>query len=142
MPRATRAALRAQELVEEATTAAAIALPSTPTKERVPLSEISDNITPSTKMDTSEEHDDVEKKPVAKGRKGKGGRKGKKQAKEKEEDNKIEILEDEHHSYQSDAVDEACNDLLNNAVTGILFVHVTHSINADINYRHPTDCSS
>ncbi|KAL9636938.1 MAG: hypothetical protein Q9164_002515 [Protoblastenia rupestris] len=119
MPRATRAALRAQELVEEATTAAAIALPSTPTKERVPLGEISDNVTPSTKMVASEEHDEVEKKPAAKGRKGKGGRKGKKQAKEKEEDNEIEILEDEHHSSQSDAVDEACNDLLNNAVTDI-----------------------
>ena len=77
MPRATRAALRAQELTEEATTATSVALPLTPTKERVPLGEISSNTGVKVEMIVND-HQDGTKKLPAKGKKGKGGKKGKK----------------------------------------------------------------
>ena len=111
MPRATRAALRAQEIAEDA---AAIALPPTPTKDRVPLGEISDNVTTKTTMAVIESLDDIGSKAAAKGKKSKGAKKGKKQLKPKAASQEIEILEDDHHSSQSDAVDEACEDLSNN----------------------------
>lgn len=142
MPRATRAALRAQEVAEEATTAAAVALPPTPTKERAPLGEISDNITANVKMVAGGEYDGAEKKPAAKGKKGKRGRKGKKQTKDKAEDNETEILEDEQLSSPSDAADEACSDLLNNALTGMFFVLMTHTVNTDKCSRKSTRRSS
>lgn len=121
MPRATRAALRAQELADETTTAAAIALPSTPTRERVPLGEISNNKNNITEMAVSEQSAEIERKVGAKGNKGKGGRKGKKGAKAKAEDKEVEILDDDQQSSHSGAVDEACNNLMEAAGVGKLF---------------------
>ena len=123
MPRATRAAHRAQEFVEEATTAAAIALPATPVKERVPLGEISNNLNATSDMAVTGAQVDMEEKPAVKGKKGKGGRKGKKGAKAKAADKDAEVLEDENQSSQSDAVEEACSELMNNAAApGRIFV--------------------
>lgn len=108
MPRATRAALRAQELVEEATAAAAIALPPTPTKERVVLGEISNNSNPILEMPGN--NDMKSKKAGTKGKKGRTGKKAKKEAKTKEAQ-QVEILEDDQLSTHSDAVEQACSDL-------------------------------
>ena len=112
MPRATRAALRAQELAEEVTTAATIALPATPVKDRVPLGEISNNVC-TFEMAMTETQAEAGKKPAAKRTKGKGGRKGKKGA-TKVAEKDVGILEDDNQSSQSDAVEEACSDLINN----------------------------
>ena len=116
MPRATRAALRAQELLEDATIAANIALPATPKKDRLPLGEISNNTNVTTEMSIPEVAIQAEKKPLAKGKNGKGGKKGKKGATAKVENKDIEILEDDNQSSQSDAVEEACSELLNNVL--------------------------
>ena len=69
MPRATRAAARAQEQAEEAASAASVALPPTPTKNRIPLGEISHNSNAVIEMVVGTESD--EKKAAAKGKKGK-----------------------------------------------------------------------
>lgn len=112
MPRATRAALRAQELVDEATTAASIALPPTPTKERTVLGEISNN--PTMTVETPFDKDSEPKKLGTKGKKGKGGKKAKKGAKTKEGPQKVDVLEDDEISNHSDAVEQACTELLQN----------------------------
>ena len=123
MPRATRAALRAQELAEEATTAASIALPPTPTKERVPLGEISSNSPAKVDM-VVENSFDADQKP-AKGKKGKGAKKGKKGAKAKAGTESVEVLEDDNLSSHSDAAEQACGDLTeNNANRGVFFVSI------------------
>ena len=123
MPRATRAALRAQELLDDATTAANIALPATPKKDRQPLGEISNNANAT--IETSMPGATFELgEPAAKGKKGKCGRKAKKGTAAKVENKEMEILEDDNQSSQSDAVEEACSDLLNNAfVTGELSLY-------------------
>ena len=120
MPRATRAAARAQEQAEEAATAATVALPPTPTKERAPLGEISHNSNAVIKMVIG--GDNEEKKPVSKGKKGKGGKKGKKGAKPKVNDAPIEILEDDDQSSHSDATDQACDLLLAAGNPGLCYL--------------------
>ena len=119
MPRATRAAARAQEQAEEAVTAASVALPSTPTKDRVPLGEISHNSNAVIEMVVNTEGD--EKKVAAKGKKGKGGKKGKKGAKAKADEAPIEVLEDDDQSSHSDAADHARDLLLDDAHSGVFF---------------------
>ena len=130
MPRATRAALRAQET----TTAASIVLPPTPTKGRVPLGEISDNAVSNAPTAMTEGFDAPDEKPAPREKKSKGGRKGKKQTKAETEDNEIEIVGDDSHSSHSDAVDEACNELLDSGATGIFFVP-THVVNTNTHCR-------
>lgn len=122
MPRATRAALRAQELLDETIAAAAITLPSTPTRGRVPLGEISNNTNNNSDMAVNDKSAEIGRKAGAKGNKGKGGKKGKKGAKAKAENKEVEILDDDQHSSHSEAVDEACSNLMNNADVGKLLL--------------------
>ncbi|KAG8528089.1 uncharacterized protein KY384_007005 [Bacidia gigantensis] len=112
MPRATRAAVKAQE--EEAITAALEDLPPTPAKGRVPLGEISNNVNTSTMIEGTDTVDEAEKVPAPKSKKGKGGKKSKKVTKVKSKEQEVEILEDENQSSQSDAAEQACADLMNN----------------------------
>lgn len=111
MPRVTRAALRSQEIQEEADLAASTPLPLTPIKARAPLGEISHNkvheIEP---VVNSEEQMGPAKK--GKGKKGKSVKKSTKQDKENKEQTDVEVLEDGNESSNSLAVEEACKDLL------------------------------
>ena len=115
MPRATRAAAKAQELAEEAITAASIALPPTPLKDRVPLGDISSNANAIVKINMAEDSEakDAQENPAAKGKKVKGGKKAKKGGKTKPQEEVPEIFEDEYQSSQSEAVEQACTDLVN-----------------------------
>ena len=114
MPRATRAAARAQELAEEAATAASIALPPTPNKDRVPLGDISSNANASVKMNivSATDAEDAQQKPAPESKKAKGGKKAKKGGKSKPKEQEVEVLEDDYQSSQSEAAEQACNNLL------------------------------
>lgn len=80
MPRATRAALRAQELLDDAThDAAAIALPLTPNKERVVLGEISSNVNAGNEVSAPDVSDVTSKPPKSKSNK-KAGKKARAQS--------------------------------------------------------------
>lgn len=109
MPRATRAALRAQELLDETTQdAAAIALPSTPNKHRVVLGEISSNVNAGNEVLPNDVSDVTSKPPKDKPKK-KTGKKGKGSKQAMEEDEPIEVLEDDSCSSKSEAAVEASN---------------------------------
>ena len=111
MPRATRAALRAQELAEDATTAASIALPPTPNKERVPLGELTNNAIPNNEMARGDDEEGT--------RKAKGKKKGVKKPKNKKAmPESDEVVQDDSQSTHSDAVDKACDDLMRSGECG------------------------
>ena len=112
MPRVTRAALRTKELQEESEVATATPLTPTPTKKRVPLGEISENIATESQAAEVEEKMAPAKKGSGRGRKANAAKKGPKQKKVKETETEVEILEDDNESATSSAVEEACQDLL------------------------------
>lgn len=112
MPRVTRAALRTQELQEESEIAASTPLPPTPTKKRVPLGEISDNIATEVQAAELEEKMAPLKKGPGRSKKANAAKKGSKQRKVKDMETQVEILEDDNASETSSAVEEACQDLL------------------------------
>lgn len=108
MPRVTRAALRSQVLLDEVGLAISTPLPSTP-RIRVPLGEIAAN-TEDIK-NPYVEVSKIKKKQPAKGKR-KVAKKVKKQTDSKVEDQGVEILEDDNQSTASSAVDEACQNLM------------------------------
>ena len=108
MPRVTRAALRSQVLLDEVDLAISTPLPSTP-RIRVPLGEIAAN-TEDIK-NPYVELSKTKKKQPAKGKR-KVVKKAKKQTESKVEDQSIEILEDDNQSTTSSAVEEACQNLM------------------------------
>ena len=110
MPRVTRAALRTQELQEESEIASSTPLPPTPTKKRVPLGEISENIATEVQAAEVEEKMAPSKKGPGRGKKANAAKKGQKKVKDTEAE--VEVLEDENESETSSAVEEACQDLL------------------------------
>ncbi|KAL2042295.1 hypothetical protein N7G274_004784 [Stereocaulon virgatum] len=112
MPRVTRAALRTQELQEESEIAASTPLPPTPTKKRVPLGEISDNIATEVQAAELQEKMAPLKKGPGRSKKANAAKKGSKQRKAKDTETQVEILEDGNASETSSAVEEACQDLL------------------------------
>ena len=119
MPRITRAALRSHALLEDADLAASTPLPLTP-QTRVPLGEIAGNkegvaavvIEP---LESSK----VENKVTAKGKRGRIAKNAKKQENCKIEDPALEVLDDEIQSPISSAVDDACQDLMQESAGGI-----------------------
>ena len=118
MPRATRAALRAQELLDDAThDAAAIALPSTPKKERVVLGDISSNVNAGNEVSAPDVSDVTSKPPKSKLNK-KAGKKGKGSKHAMGEDGHIEVLEDDSCSSKSEAAVEASHLLFDQDPTG------------------------
>lgn len=128
MPRATRAALRAQELLDDAThDAAAIALPSTPNKERVVLGEISSNVSAGNEVSAPDVSEVTGEPPKSKSNK-KAGRKGKGSKHAMEEDGPIEVLEDDSCSSKSEAAVEASHLLLDKNSSG--------------NFPPPSTCST
>lgn len=108
MPRVTRAALRSQVLLDEVDLAISTPLPSTP-RTRVPLGEIAANTeeikNPNLELSKSK------KKQPAKGKR-KIAKKTQKQANSKVQDQGVEVLEDDNQSTASSAVDEACQNLM------------------------------
>lgn len=112
MPRVTRAALRSNALLEEADLASSTPLPLT----RVPLGEIAGN----KEEIKSESHElsKAEKKPPVKGKKGKVTKEAKKQENDKTGHETVEILEDDNQSATSSAVDEACQNLMQESSGG------------------------
>ena len=110
MPRVTRAALRTQELQEESEIASSTPLPPTPTKKRVPLGEISENMATEVQAAEVEEKMAPSKKGPGRGKKANAAKKGQKKVKDTEAE--VEVLEDENESETSSAVEEACQDLL------------------------------
>ena len=112
MPRVTRAALRTQELQEESEIASSTPLPPTPTKKRVPLGEISENIATEVQAAEVEEKMAPSKKGPGRGKTANAAKKGPKQKKVKDTEAEMEVLEDENESETSSAVEEACQDLL------------------------------
>ena len=118
MPRATRAALRAQELVDDAThDAAAIALPLTPNKERVVLGEISSNVNAGIEVSAPDVSDVTTKLSKSKSNK-KAGKKGKGSKQAMGENETIEVLEDDSCSSKSQAAAEASVLLTEQDLTG------------------------
>ena len=116
MPRVTRAALRSQELQDESTLAASTPLPLTPAKGRVPLGEISDNLSgKSNALSASEEKIKLAKKAPAKGKlkREKATKKATMQEEKASGEQSVGILEDGNRSATSAAVEEACKDLMN-----------------------------
>ena len=107
MPRTTRAALRSMELAEEEAIAAALPLPTTPQKERIPLGEIADNRGMDTNMIDSVEGEPA-KQAGKKGRKAKGPKTGNSREKQNQTEKPgAEVLEDDSRSSTSSAADEA-----------------------------------
>lgn len=108
MPRVTRAALRSQVLLDEVDLAISTPLPSTP-RTRVPLGEIAANTeeikNPNLELSKSK------KKQPAKGKR-KIAKKIQKQTNGKVQDQGVEVLEDDNQSTASSAVDEACQNLM------------------------------
>ena len=110
MPRVTRATQKNIEVLEDA---ASVPLPSTPSRERAPLGEITANQNENTPVRYELEVDIYAKPPKktgAKGRKAKGTKKGKKKDIENSENN--DVLEDDNQSDVSSAVEEACKELM------------------------------
>lgn len=119
MPRITRAALRSHALLlEDADLAASTPLPLTP-RTRVPLGEITGNNEEITAV-VVEPHESikVEKKASVKGKKGRIAKNAQKQETCKIEDPMIEILEDGKQSPISSAVNEACQNLMQETTAG------------------------
>lgn len=119
MPRVTRAALRSTAALEaDAHLAAATPLPSTPTRRRTPFGEITGNVGEA-EPDTAP-NDAAAAKPTLKVKlKVKQTRAAKKGGKKVDaEREKAEVLEDDHQSGTSSAVEEACDDLLNEGSGG------------------------
>lgn len=115
MPRTTRATLRSKALAEEEAIAAAIPLPTTPQRERVPLGEIVDNQAAEPNLTIT-----VDLKPAkqggSQGRKAKGAKKGNGNDKQSNpEKTNVEVLEDDNRSSTSSATDEARGLLTNTA---------------------------
>lgn len=115
MPRVTRAALRSHALLEEADLASATPLPLTPVT-RVPLGEIAGN----KEEIKTEPHElsKAEKKPQVKGKKGRVAKEVKKQENDKIDHETIEVLEDDNQSATSSAVEEACQNLMQESSGG------------------------
>ena len=109
MPRVTRAALRSQELQEDPTS---VPLPLTPIKGRTPLGEVAGNQSaePET-VDTNGKTTELAKKGPTKG-KGNAIKKATRHNKVKHEQTFIEVLEDDDHSQNSSAAEEASKDLM------------------------------
>ncbi|KAK0514190.1 hypothetical protein JMJ35_002807 [Cladonia borealis] len=112
MPRVTRAALRTQELQEESEIAASTPLPPTPVKKRVPLGEISENVATEAQVAELEQKLVPAKKGSVRGKKANVAKKTNKQRKLKAMNAEPEVLEDDNESSTSSAVEEACQDLL------------------------------
>ena len=109
MPRVTRAAMRSH-VIEAA--------PSTPLKDRIPLSDIT-SIVQEELLSTHESDASrrVMKKTVVKAKKAKGTKRGHKKGITKTEVTS-EVLDDENQSEMSSAVDEACGELLKESTGG------------------------
>lgn len=122
MPRVTRAALRSHALLEEADLASATPLPLTPVT-RVPLGEIAGN----KEEIKTEPHElsKAEKKPLVKGKKGRVAKEVKKQENHKIDHETIEVLEDDNQSATSSAVEEACQNLMQES-SGEIYQVVMH----------------
>ena len=117
MPRVTRAALRSHAMLEEADLASSTPLPLTPVT-RVPLGEIAGN-----KEEIKPEPYELskaEKKPPVKGRKGRVAKEAKKQENDKINHETVEVLEDDIQSTTSSAVEEACQNLMQESSGGKL----------------------
>lgn len=112
MPRVTRAALRSHALLEEADSTP---LPLTPVT-RVPLGEIAGN-KEEIKADPHE-LSTFEKKAPVDGKKGRVAKKAKKQENHKIDRETVEVLEDGNQSATSSAVDEACQNLMQQSSGG------------------------
>ena len=126
MPRATRAALRAQEILDDTIhEAAAIALPSTPNKDRVVLGEISSNVNAGNEVSAPVVSEVTSKPSKSKSTK-KAGKKGKGPKQAMEEDGPIEVLEDDSCSSKSEAAVEASHLLSDHDHSG--------------NFPPPSDC--
>lgn len=108
MPRITRAALRSQVLLDEVDLAISTPLPSTP-RTRVPLGEIAAN-SEEIKNPNLELSNGKKKQPV-KGKR-KIAKKTQKQTSSKVQEQSVEVLEDDNQSTTSSAVDEACQNLM------------------------------
>lgn len=108
MPRVTRAALRSQVLLDEVDLAISTPLPSTP-RTRVPLGEIAANT-----EEIKNPNPDLSKTKKKQPTKGKRrvAKKAKKQTSSNVEDQSVEVLEDDNQSTTSSAVDEACQNLM------------------------------
>ena len=117
MPRVTRATVRSNALLEDATAAALTPLPLTPLKERVALGEITENqVREVPTTETAEEAQETRKMGpgktgLDKAKRGKVAKKGKKQVPKVAEVN-VEVLDDDNQSETSSAVEEACQDLI------------------------------
>lgn len=118
MPRVTRAALRSQVLLDEVDLAISTPLPSTP-RTRVPLGEIAAN-TEEIKNPNLELSKSKNKQP-AKGKR-KIAKKTQKQTSSKVQESSVEVLEDDNQSTTSSAVDEACQNLMQD-ISGGKFPH-------------------
>lgn len=116
MPRVTRAALRSQVLLDEVDLAISTPLPSTP-RTRVPLGEIAAN-TEEIKNPNLELSKSKNKQP-AKGKR-KIAKKTQKQTSSKVQESSVEVLEDDNQSTTSSAVDEACQNLMQDISGGKL----------------------
>ena len=120
MPRVTRAALRSKELQVDADIAASTPLPQTPTKNRIPLGEVAGNRGTYIQAPLPGEQAAQAKKGTRKGKKGNNAKTFNKQNREEAEDVHVEVLEDESQSIDSSAAKEACQDLLNNDLQGMV----------------------
>ena len=124
MPRVTRAALRTNVILEdEASLAAAIPLPSTPTTNRMPLGEVIGNLTNDNIKELVLEDAGM---PTKRGRKPKSTKDGKTKRRimkknDLQKENGVEVLEDDYESASSSAVEEACKDLLKASSGGIVY---------------------
>lgn len=117
MPRVTRAALRSHALLEEAGLASSTPLPLTPVT-RVPLGEITGN-KEEVKVESHElSMPRVEKKSPPKGKKGRVAKKAQKAESDKIDQGSVEVLEDDNQSVTSSAVDEACQNLMQESSGG------------------------
>ncbi|KAI9877903.1 MAG: hypothetical protein M1830_002458 [Pleopsidium flavum] len=116
MPTLTRAALRSNTILPDSilTDAISTPLPSTPVIARAPLGEISGNNTEDTTMPAATL--DFKKNTntgASKAKKGKAGKKPKTQAPMNDkEESTPEVMEDDNQSATSEAVEDACEDLL------------------------------
>jgi hypothetical protein len=128
--RLTRAALRAEVtpnlLANDAPDASAIPLPPSPSKERVPLGEVSAN--PLNEHPAPTTMAPAKKTKAKGGRKGAKGKKGKKAEQEPEQEpettetDHVEVLEDERKAAASPASDAAVGELANVAPNGMVQV--------------------
>lgn len=112
MPRVTRAALRSHALLEEADSTP---LPLTPVT-RVPLGEIAGN--KEEIKANPHELSTFDKKAQVNGKKGRVAKKAKKQENDKIDRETVEVLEDGNQSATSSAVDEACQNLMQQSSGG------------------------